>query len=255
MNNALFGFADKTERLLHIAQKQQPFLLIDDGPIADAFLQRFPRAKLFDITKHSFNPLRGMDYAKARAFAAALYTASPEGKDTLTVRNGKRAMARLLLNNPSRLDKLKGHGERDEEALATIEDLLLSPVLRRVLCNPTNFSFKGSVVAKLDRAVLGDFDAFVLASLLIGQHQGHTIVPDSGFFLKDMHVSLIRQNRLTCGLNSLSEVSDILRHAILGIKQKEGHGCLFEDAEVLAKYRRLEPSTRGFRDYVDTVMG
>jgi len=40
--------------------------------------------------------------------------------------------------------------------------LLASPVLKRVLCNQTNFSLKDVVLAKLDRAQLGDFDALVV---------------------------------------------------------------------------------------------
>jgi hypothetical protein len=240
MNALLIGNADKTERLLQIAQP--PFLLIDDGPIADAFLETFPRAKLFDPTVHSFNPLRGMDYKRARDFAAAVYTASPQGENTLTVRNGKRALTRLLLDNPGRLDHLKSSGEADAEALATIEDLLLSPVLRRVLCNPTNFSFKGSVVARIDRAELGDFDAFVLASLLIGQYQGQVIVPDFGFYGRDFYTAFIRQNRLTAALTSLSEVPPKLQQALLGIKDKTIYRTTLEDAERLIIYtKHTEP--------------
>jgi hypothetical protein len=87
MNHFLIGTADKTDRLLQLAGDH--FLLIDDGPIADAFLVE-RTCRLFDITKHSFNPLKDIDYKRARDIAQALYTASPEGRDTLTVRNGKR---------------------------------------------------------------------------------------------------------------------------------------------------------------------
>jgi hypothetical protein len=47
------------------------------------------RARIFDPTKHSFNPLKNIDYRKARALADVLYTAFPQGENTLTVRNGK----------------------------------------------------------------------------------------------------------------------------------------------------------------------
>jgi hypothetical protein len=228
-NKLLIGNADKTAQLLQVPPG---FLLIDDGQIADAFLAHFARAKLFDVAEHSFNPLKGIDYKRARDFAAAVYTASPQGENTLTVRNGKRAMVKALLDNPSRLDRLKTD---NEEVVATIDDLLLSPVLRQVLCNPTNFSFKGSVVARLDRAILGDFDAFVLASLLIGQSQGQIIIPDFGFYGRPLHMSLIRQNRLTAGVRTLSQLSKELQQELLTFPNKMALGCTYEDAVAFAE--------------------
>jgi hypothetical protein len=129
----------------------------------------------------------------ARAFAEIIYTASPQGQDTLTVRNGKRALARYFskFHNLDKLrDWLQHKAEEEElsptqaEALGTIDDLLFSPVLTSVLCGggePFRFGRKQSVVARIDRAELGDFDAFILALLLIGQHKGQVILPDGGF--------------------------------------------------------------------------
>lgn len=251
-NHLLVGSADKTERLLTLTKPG--FLLVDDGPIADAFLARFSRAKLFDPAQHSFNPLKGMDYKRARDFATTLYTAFPEGKDTLTVRNGKRALTRLLMANHSRLDRIKSNNEADAEAIATIDDLLLSPVLRRVLCTSGGFRFKGSVVARIDRAELGDFDAFVLASLLFGQTKGQVIIPDFGFYGRPLHANLIWQNRLTCGVNYLVELEPKLRQATLNIKDKSGSGCTFEDAIVLAAYKGLIPGRNEYDDFVQRVM-
>jgi hypothetical protein len=57
-----------------------------------------PRARVFDPLKHSFNPLAGLDYKKAREIAEVLYTISPQGENTLTVRNGKRALLKALLS-------------------------------------------------------------------------------------------------------------------------------------------------------------
>lgn len=239
LNHLLIGNANKTNRLLELAT--QPFLLIDDGDIADAFLTAFPRAKLFDVTQHSFNPLRGIDYKHARDFTAALYTASPEGADTLTVRNGKRALLKLLLDKPERLDKLT-NTTRDPgaaEAVATVNDTLLSPLLHTVLCNPTNFSFKGSVVAKLNRATIGDYDAFLLAALLIGQCKGQIIIPDFGFYGRSFHTSLIRQNRLIAGLTFLSELPHQLQQQVLSIKDKTVYRTTREDAEKLVFYLGL----------------
>lgn len=253
MNHLLVGSADKTEQLLQTTEP--PFLLIDDGPIADAFLAQFPRAKLFDPTVHSFNPLKGIDYKRARDFATVLYTASPEGKDTLTVRNGKRALVRMLLAGPTRLDRLRASEDpADLEAQAAVGDLLLSPVLKQVLCNPTFFSFKGAVVAKLDRAQFGDFDAFVLASLLIGQSQGQIVVPDFGFYGRPLHVSLIRQGRLTAGVQVLEEMEPRLRQVALTVGDKWGAGCTFEDAQCLAGYSGLVPNTTAHTDFVQRAM-
>ena len=250
MNHVLIGTADMIDRLLDLAEKN--FLLIDDGRVADAFLSEC-HARLFDIEKHSFNPLKGIDYKRARDFASALYTANPEGAHTLTVRNGKRALVRLLLMHPTRLDRLPT-GSKDPgdiEAVATVEDMLLSPVLRRVLCHSNNHAFpKGPTVLKLDRAKIGDFDAFLLAALAIGQHKGQIIVPDFGFYGRDFYVSLIRQNRLLAGVRYLAELSPSLQQLLLSIKDIQGHEAVFDDAEVLARYAGFAPGTQGFADYV-----
>jgi hypothetical protein len=252
MNTLLIGSADKTEELLDTTPG---FLVIDDGPIADAFIAEFPHAKLFDPAVHCFNPLKGIDYKRARDFAATIYSASPEGSETLTVRNGKRALTRLLLSGAKRIDKLPRSSDPGSvEANETIDDLLLSPVLQRVLCNPTNFSFKGSVVAKIDRATLGDFDAFVLGSLLIGQTQGQVIVPDFGFYGRMFHVALIRQERLTAGVNFLGELPVKLQQALLLIEEKIGQRCTWEDAQTLAQYARLVPNTTAHTELVQRLM-
>lgn len=237
MNHLLIGNADKTERLLELSEPG--FLLIDDGEIAETFLQIFPRAKLFDISKHSFNPLRGVTYLKACNFVASLMAAFPAGQATLTKEGVPNVFFEAALNDPQPLDRLLTKKSKDPSYLSAqrmIDRLLFSPVLTQVLCNPTNFSFKGSVVAKINRAELGDFDAFILASLLIGQFKGHIIVPDFGFYGRDIHTTLVRENRLTAGLNSLSECSQTLQQVLLGIKAKSVSRTSLEDAERLVHY-------------------
>jgi hypothetical protein len=130
------------------------FLLIDDE------VWGIPKSRVFDLLKHSFDPLRGIDYKKARAPADV--TISPQGKNKLTVRNGKRALLKALLAS-ERLDELKAPDE-DEEVAGIIADLLASPVLRQVLCNLTDFSFRpdSKSQARINRAELGEFDALVL---------------------------------------------------------------------------------------------
>lgn len=252
MNKLVIGTADKTALLLQTAG---PFLLVDDGPVADAFIARFPKARVFNPTEDSFNPMKGMDYKRARDFATILYTASPQGENTLTVRNGKRALTKILLANTTRLDKLRySSSDADQEVKEMVDDVLLSPILKRVLCNPTDFSFKGSVIARLDRAELGDFDAFILGTLLMGQHKGQIIVPDFGFYGRPLHVSLMRQNRLTCSVSYLAELSPALRQAVLLIPNKHGSGCTFEDAQTLAAYEGLAPHHNNYNDFIEEVM-
>src|SRR6185437_12700411 len=59
-----------------------------------------------------------------------------------------------------------------------VRRLMRSPVLKRVLCTPTNVPMDGIVLARIDRARLGDFDSLVLGNFLIGQFQGQVVVPD-----------------------------------------------------------------------------
>jgi hypothetical protein len=216
-------------------------LFIDDEP------RDVPRSRVFDPLKHSFNPLKDIDYKKARELAEVLYTIAPQGENTLTVRNGKRELLAALLK-ADRLDRVKG----DEEVSGMVGDLLASPVLSHVLCNPTNFSFnpKSVIVAKLNRAKLGEFDALVLGLFLIGHFQGQVIIPDFGFYGREAHTSLIRENRLIAGVNSLAELPPKLRQNVLLIKDKVTSGTTFEDAETLAIYAGLVPRTTGFNDYV-----
>lgn len=245
----LVGLGDKTE---HLLQTPKPFLLIDDGDIADVFEQQFPRARVFNPTEHSFNPLRGMDYKGARDFADIVF---PD-KDLMTYRNGKRALTRMLLK-ASRLDHLKGDKSDppQAEALATVDDLLLSPVLRQVFCNPKNqFSFKGSVIARINRAELGDFDAFILGCLLIGQHKGHIILSDGGFYLRPLHMSLMRQKRLTVAVTTLARLPLTLQHELLTIPDKFGSGCTPADAETLAAFSGFREGQEGHSAFVEKMM-
>jgi hypothetical protein len=220
------------------------------GLFIDDKVPKVPLAKIFDPKKHSFNPLHNIDYKKARTIADVLYTISPQGENTLTVRNGKRALLKALLK-AERLDQVRGN---DEEVRGMIDDLLVSPVLNRVLCQPTNFSFSSDIIlAKLDRAELGDFDALVLGLFLMAHFKGQICIPDGGFYLREGHISLIRERRLIVGVNTLSELTPKLRQSVLLIPEKIGKSTTYEDAETLAKYARLAPGTVGFTDYVQAA--
>jgi hypothetical protein len=149
------------------------------------------------------------------------------------------------------LDHVKA-AKGDEEVGALIDDILISPVLRRVLCNPTNFSFnpKSMIVARVSRKELGDFDALVLGLLLMSHAKGQVGVPDLGFYGRDIHSRLICEERLIGAVSFLSEQTPKLRNGVMLIKEKVASGTTFDDAEELANYQRLGKGTNAFLDFV-----
>jgi hypothetical protein len=144
----------------------------------------------------------------------------------------------------------------DEEVTALIKDILASPVLKRVFCETPNFTFNGNCVnqARLDRAELGDFDALVLGLFLMAHFKGQLMVPDLGFYGRDAHVSLFREDRLIAGVNYLDEIPPRLRKQALLVKDKVASGTVYQDAETLALYARHWPGTDGFTGYVQETI-
>jgi len=109
-----------------------------------------PKTKLFDPLKHSFNPLQRISVRKAREIAEVLYTVSSQGENTLTVRNGRRAL-RGAFSHSKQLDRLRFDTQSKdarEEAEGMIDDLLASPVLRRVFCGKGKPAFLFNPVSK-----------------------------------------------------------------------------------------------------------
>lgn len=213
------------------------------------------RARVFDPTRSSFNPLSKISYRAARDLADVLYAIAPQGENTLTVRNGKRALLKAFLHPKTRrLDKLK---TEDAEVKAMIDDLLASPVIRHALCEPLKpFSFRSNsrILARINRAELGDFDALVLGLMLIAHYPGQLVIPDFGFYGRNAHTNLIRQNRLIAGVKYLGELPLHLRLTVLSIHNKSASAALHEDAETLAKYAGYSPNTVGFQDFVNAAM-
>jgi hypothetical protein len=236
------------------------FLFIDDGPLIDALdIPSRRKVTVFDVKKHHLNPLHNIDidYRRAREFMAVMDAIFPEGDSTLTKKNANFVLLNALLDKPTYLHKLLRGDKRDaakQDAYQKIATLLLSPVLRSVLCKPTNFSLKGIVLARLDRAVLGDFDALTLGMLLISAFDGQVVLPDGGFYLRDTHVNLIREGRLVVGVNHLSELSPKLRNEVLLIENQLGRRATYEDATTLAHYARLLPNTNEFNDFIQQAM-
>lgn len=224
-----------------------------------------PQARIFDPLKHSFNPLKNIEYKKAREIADILYTVFPQGENTLTVRNGKRALLKLLMERPERLDALPPHEKHDDaadEARSAIADILMSPVLRKALCNvsPPAFSFnpRSIILARINRAELGDLDSLVLGLFLMAHFQGQIVLPDGGFYLRDCHTRLIREGRLITGCNSLSELPQKIRNSLPLFNERIPSRTLAEDAETLARYAGLRPdplrAENSFNDYVKAAM-
>ncbi len=96
----------------------------------------------------------------ARGLARNLYTSTPGGDNTLTVRNGRRALARAL-SEERRLDQLKVHSRIKgvkEEVEEMIDDLLFTDVAQSVFCSDKDLAFEGKnrkVFARINRAELG----------------------------------------------------------------------------------------------------
>ena len=226
------------------------FLLVHDE--TDIPLPKRRKVTHFDVSQHSFNPLKNISYLRAREFVEVINAAFPEGQNTLTRRAATTALLEWLLSKPQNLERFP-RASRDDVGLKDagdkIQTLLLSPVLHRVLCNPTNVSFQGIVLARINRAELGDFDAFILGNLLISAYKGQVVIPDFGFYGRAHHTTLIRQNRLIAGVNFLDESP--LKKQLLLIEDKIPSRCLPEDAETLASFVGLRPHTNEYNDFVE----
>jgi hypothetical protein len=244
------GFDNEIE----VPKKGGCFFLADEVPE----LPSWRRAKIFDPNIHSFDPLEGMNYLKATAFVDVLLALMPGGENTLTKEEAEYILLDALISSPRSLETLieESKDPMREKARRMVGRLLLSPVLRRVFCNRTNFAFKkGTVVlARLNRAEFGDFDCLALGLALIAQSKGQVIIPDFGFYGREAHISLIREGRLIAGVNSLSELPPKLRQNVLLIEDKAARGTTLEDAGMLAEYSGLARGTNGFNEFVQVAI-
>lgn len=248
---------DKTAAFL--TTLPESYLLIDDGPIIDALdLPRGRKVMRFDVGKHSFNPLQGMTYARACSFVELIEAAFPGGDTTLTKQDSSILILDALINKSRRLDRLMPKTKETRDAYQKIKRILLSPVLNRVLLGEPNFTvstFKGIVVARLDRALLGSFDCFLLGNMLISQYQGQIVVPDFGFYACPFHSQLLRQGRLIAGVNYLNEIQDRRLRQQLLMEEKIPCRTSFDDAEEVARYDcRYPKGTNGYDGFVATCM-
>ncbi len=227
----------------NVKPRSKPCLFIHDE------VPDIAQTAIFDPRKHSLDIFKDMTARRARELSELLYAAVPEGANTLTVRNGKRALAPLL-RDARRFDTIK---TESEEVRAMLDDLLFIPELRNALCGTRNvFALKKHTVilARLDRAELGDFACLVLGFLLIQLYKGQIVIPDLGFYGRDAHIQLVREQRLIAGVNALSELPLQLRNAVVLMKDKYAAGALSDDAETLAKYAGLIPHTNEYNDFI-----
>ena len=247
MPNTLIVGANKAPILQHLPER---FLFIDDGPLI-AKLDRRPDqiTTVLDLERHTLNPLKDMTYRRAREFVDVLNAVFPEGENTLTKRNSDFILLEALLDKPRFLDKLIKDTKETHDAYQKIQTLLLSPVLESVLNKQTNMSLKGTVIARLDRAELGDFDAFVLANMLISAYDGPVVLPDFGFYATRFHRGLMRQGRLIAGISSFDELPD-MRTALLAIEHKEASRCIPDDAALLAQYAGIPTNSNAYADFI-----
>jgi hypothetical protein len=253
MNSLFIG--DTTDIL---AEVRGPFLLLDDGPL----IEQLPTRKVFDVTKHSINILKGVDYRRARDLVAITDAIYPEGANTLSKKNSTYALLLALCNQPKSLHTLfrgmplplKTTVEAILEAQQKIDTLLLSPILRSVLTKEANFRMDGVVLARLSRAELGDFDCFALGHFLISLYKGQVVIPDFGFYGRSYLTYLIREERLICGVRALAQLPPDLRQEVLLIPDKQAKNCTYEDAVTFGNYLGKNPNLHEYNDFIKSLV-
>ena len=90
--------------------------------------------------------------------------------------------------------------------------------------------------------------------MLIAQFKGQLVIPSMGFYGRDAHVNLIEEERLIAGVNTLGELTPLLRQNMLLVSDKVASGAIADDAEELAKYQGLLKGTNAFNDFVEKAI-
>lgn len=212
-------------------------------------------ADIFDPREHCFNPLHGLNPRGAVEAAEILF----KDKDLMTYDHGKRALAPMLWK-ASRLDQIKRSKkptDAEAEALATVDDALFLPEIRRVFCRLPNFSFRARpIVARLDRAELGDKAATMIGLFLVQKFRAQIVIDDFGRFARPFHSSLIDQNRLMAKVRTLSQLDKSGLRDLCMTMPKIGRGCIYSDARELAEDAGHIPDpTRQDNPFNDFVKG
>jgi hypothetical protein len=214
---------------------EEPCLVVDNGPVID---QLSKRARRFDPLKHSLNPLRDISYRTACDIVSVIECVYPGGENTLTRQNTSMQLLAALMDSPKKLDGLISDTKETKDAFNKVQRLLLSPVLKPVLTRPPslNFSMKGTILARLDRATLGNFDSLFIGNLLASRYPGTVVITDFGFYAASFHENLIEQGRLVACVNSLAEIPEKMRNRLLTSSELIPSRCTYQDAVALAEY-------------------
>ena len=221
-----------------------------------------PRARIFDPNEDCFNPLARRDYRKCCSLVENFDALFSRGEDTLTKDTGLDFISDALEGEAKSLEDLVPTPDKTSStghiwAYGKLRRILRSPVLKRVLCSSgRQFSFnpRSVILARINRAELGEFDALALGLFLISSFKGQVVIPDFGFYGRDIHTSLVRENRLVAGVNFLDELPDKLRQSVLLMNDKMPSGATYDDAQTLARYARLLPGTNEYNDFVHAAM-
>jgi len=245
----------------------EPFLLIDDGTIIDSLdlpkrrkdKSAFPKVTRFDPERHHFNPLKDIDYFRERELVSVLDSISPRGDGTLTKDTGLTLVLRNLRQyKPKYLKHLVPRPDGRATtghvwAYDKVDEILLSPVLESVFSKARNFPINGILIARLDPAVLGEYDCRVLGNFLISQYPGTVVLTDFPLYAGKHHLRLIRQHRLFAGINTFDEVPQFKQQLLL-IDEKKASHCTPDDAETLFKFTGFPKDSTEHRDFMTDAL-
>lgn len=251
MNTAIIG-ADSYTLLQYLPDP--PYLFIDDGALIDQLeLPTHRKITHLDLNIHHLNPVQNANWLKAWAFIENLNATFPASDATITRQDSDFYILQAILKKPGKLEHLIKRSKETEYAWKRIQTLLLSDELAKFITKPTNFSLKATVIARLDRSVLGDKLAFFIGNLLMSHYQGSIVVPDYGFYHCGWHTTLIRQNRLTVGIRSFRQVEALEDH-LLQFERKIASQATPDDAKMLAQYAGKNPVRQEYGWFVEAAI-
>lgn len=248
--------------LSHIDLPRGGFLYLGDEI---PHVPEWRRPKTFDPTKHHFNLLDNLDYRKSCEIVNIFDAVFSRGESTLTKDTGLEFIAEQLERNPETLRDLIPEPDKKSStghvwAYNKVRRILRSPVLSSALCTSTNtFKFRPNSVtlARINRAELGDDDSLFLGLAVIAQSKGQVVIEDFGFYGREHHIALIREERLIANIRTLGRVKRVapnLYDELLAIPSKIAAHANYEDAETLAKAAGLVPHTIEHSDFISEAM-
>ena len=229
------------------------------------------RAQVFDPSVDRFNTTAHLDHIGARDLADHLYDLYPKS-DTLRVRDGRRALARLLYDNALKrkrgvyLNHLASTTAPTDpgtaDAIELLQDIFMSPVLDRVFGGSSTHTLnRNRTFASIDRSKHGRQDALAIAFALIASYRGPTIIEDLNFIGRDAHAELIHQDRLIAAVRNLEQLkltAPLLHADLFLIEDIRTDGALYKDAVELAYAAGLRPDSlranNPFNDFIDKAM-